>query len=455
MKNDQRRKATGLLIVALILLACSTPQFRNICNFPSELRLLEGQSELLRVGLPIPISIGLDSGGVVKLNGQAASGAVTRLSLAKPLAIESAGPGTVNLEIKLFGFIPVRRIAVSVIPEIKVIPGGHSIGILLRSNGVMVVGLTEVVDESGRTHQPAGDAGIQVGDLVTSINGVAVNDDDTVARIIDECGRKGRTVDCEVQRGNQTFTCSLPAILCRETGRYRVGMYIRDGAAGVGTLTFYDPASHRFGALGHVITDADTGRPIPIGDGRIVSASVSGIEQGRRGQPGEKIGTFVQDNESLGTIERNTEYGIVGTMKQAPESPFFPEPIPAALASQVKEGPAEIITVVDGETLERYSIDIIKVVRQGRPDTKGMVIKVTDQRLLSKTGGIVQGMSGSPIIQNGRLIGAVTHVFVNDPTRGYAVFVEWMLREAGMIGDTAKPVGALPAGSRFSGALNG
>ncbi|MGE5560099.1 MAG: SpoIVB peptidase [Chloroflexota bacterium] len=446
MKNDQRRRQFGLLVVAFILIICATPQFRNICNFPSELRLSEGQVELLEIGLPLPISVRLDSGGVISLNGQAAQNRVTNTSLARPLAIESASPGTVNLQIRLFGIIPIRRIAVNVIPEVKVIPAGHSIGILLRSNGVMVVGLTEVVDDDGKSHQPARDAGIAVGDLVTAINGMPVGDDDTVARIIDDCGRRGVLVECEVHRGNQVFTCSLPPILCHETGRYRVGMYIRDGAAGVGTLTYYDPATKRYGALGHVITDADTGRPIPIGDGRIVSASVCGIEQGRRGQPGEKIGSFVQESDTLGNIERNTDYGIIGTMNTAPASPFFSEPIPAVLASQVTEGPAEIITVVEGQKLERYGIEIVKVVRQGRPDTKGMVIKVTDPRLLSKTGGIVQGMSGSPIIQNGRLVGAVTHVFVNDPTRGYAVFVEWMLREAGIIGDSAKPVGLLPTG---------
>lgn len=450
MKGDRRRRAAGLITVALIVFICCTPQFRNICNFPSELRLSPGQVELLRVGIPVPISIALDAAGVVRLNGQAVADRATRLSLARPLTIEPEKPGTVNLQLKLFGLIPVRRLAISVVPEVKVMPGGHSIGILLRSSGVMVVGLTTVVDDSGRVRQPAREAGIQVGDLVTRINGIAVNDDDLVARIIDDCGRRGLPVECEIQRGGQTFVRSVSPVLCRETHRYRIGMYIRDGAAGVGTLTFYDPVSGRYAALGHVITDADTGRPVPIGDGRIVNASVCGIEQGRRGQPGEKIGTFVQEQDVLGTIERNTEYGIIGTLKTCPASSFYSEPIPAVLASQVVEGPAEIITVVEGEKLERYSIEIVKVIRQGRPDTKGMVIKVTDPRLLSKTGGIVQGMSGSPIIQNGKLVGAVTHVFVNDPTRGYGVFVEWMLREAGIISDDAGPVGALPAGPALS-----
>lgn len=431
MKTDKRRKYAGLLIVVAILAVCSTPQFRNICSFPEELRLSQGQEEQLNIGLPLPVSIGLSTTGVVRLNGVDDGSA--KVSLAKPLVIQSTAPGIVNLKFRLFGIIPLKTLAINVLPELKVVPAGHSIGVLVRSDGVMVVGLTEVVGEDGRSRQPAREAGLQVGDVVTRINGVTVSDDDSVARLIDECGQQGAAAQCEIRRGSQTMTKSVQPILCRETRRYRIGMYIRDGAAGVGTLTFYDPRSGRYGALGHVITDQDTGRPITIGDGRIVAANVCGIEQGKRGQPGEKIGSFVQDQTALGNIERNTDFGIVGTLNTLPGSAIYPEPIPIALASQVAEGPAEIVTVIEGQTLERFAIEVVRVVRQGRPDTKGMVLKVTDPRLLAKTGGIVQGMSGSPIIQNGRIIGAVTHVFVNDPTRGYGVFIEWMLRDAGLI----------------------
>lgn len=432
MNIDKRRRYAGLLLVVLILAVCSTPQFRNICIFPDELRLSQGQEEQLNIGLPLPVSIGLSTGGVVKLNGMDVDGTAT-VSMAQPLVIKSTAPGIVNLKFRLFGIIPLRTLAINVLPELKVMPAGHSIGVLVRSDGVMVVGLAEVVGNDGRSRQPAREAGIQVGDVVTRINGTIVNDDDTVARLIDECGQRNELAQCEIRRGSQIIVREVKPILCRETRRYRIGMYIRDGAAGVGTMTFFDPLTMRYGALGHVITDQDTGRPITIADGRIVAANVCGIEQGKRGQPGEKIGSFVQEQAAMGNIERNTDYGIVGTLSEIPSTPFFSEPVPIALASQVTEGPAEIITVVEGQVLERYAIEIVRVVRQGKPDTKGMVVRVTDPKLLGKAGGIVQGMSGSPIIQNGRLIGAVTHVFVNDPTRGYGVFIEWMLREAGLI----------------------
>ncbi|MGE5702682.1 MAG: SpoIVB peptidase, partial [Clostridia bacterium] len=213
---------------------------------------------------------------------------------------------------------------------------------------------------------------------------------------------------------------------------YRMGLYIRDSAAGVGTLTFYEPKSGAYGALGHVISDVDTGQAIVVGDGQIVQASVTSIEKGESGNPGEKFARFYNESVVLGNITKNTPFGIFGKMKESPKRSYYQEAIPVALAEQVQEGPAKILTVVDGQRVEEFDIEIVNVVKQHFPATKGMIIRVTDKRLLDKTGGIVQGMSGSPIIQNGKLVGAVTHVFVNDPTSGYGCFIEWMLQDAGL-----------------------
>ena len=195
-------------------------------------------------------------------------------------------------------------------------------------------------------------------------------------------------------------------------------------------MTFYEPLTGAYGALGHVITDSYTKKPIVIRSGEIVSANISGINSGQRGLPGEKLGTFLDGNDELGMITKNCEFGIYGTLNHLPKNIYFQEPIPVATSRQVKLGKALMYTVVEGGKIERFDIEIEHVSYQSRPASKGLIIKVVDPRLLRLTGGIVQGMSGSPIIQNGCLVGAVTHVFVNDPKKGYGVLAEWMINEA-------------------------
>ena len=213
---------------------------------------------------------------------------------------------------------------------------------------------------------------------------------------------------------------------------YKLGLYIRDSAAGIGTMTFYHPQSKKYGALGHVISDMDTKKPIVVEDGQIVRSTVTSIEKGSNGNPGEKLARFSSDKSVIGNITRNSPYGIFGELNREITNGVMDQPLPIALSHQVKEGPAQILTVVEDDEVELFDIEIVSTIPQKFPATKGMVIKVTDPELLGKTGGIVQGMSGSPIIQDGKVIGAVTHVFVNDPTSGYGVHIEWMLNEAGI-----------------------
>ncbi len=288
-----------------------------------------------------------------------------------------------------------------------------------------------MVAENGDVYYPARDCGIEKGDLLLKANGRRIQDEDSAVQLIDYFGRLGEPVSLELERDGVSIKRAVTPILCRDTGRYRIGLYIKDVAAGVGTLTFYDQASGTFGALGHVITDAESNQPISITDGRIVAANVTGVQPGRSGRPGEKIGTFTGDADVIGTIGKNTEFGIFGQLQVRPAAGNGM--VPVALMREVRRGPAKILTVIEGQAVEAFDVDIERVSAQDRPDTKGLVVRVTDQRLLRRTGGIVQGMSGSPIIQDGRLVGAVTHVFVNDPTRGYAVFAEWMLVESGLL----------------------
>jgi stage IV sporulation protein B len=419
-----RRRVVGLLLVALVVALCASPQFRNIRNLPSEIRLTPGQLLQITVGLPIALSVRADPAELLRLNGRATS-----------FSIEPQALGRVKLSFMLFGVIPVKRMAVEVVPRIALVPGGHSIGVLLSSEGVLVVGHDSILGADGKIHRPALEAGITKGDIIVRIAGRRVSGDEEARDLIDQVGRLGRPVDVEYRRAGQTATCTIRPVHCRDTGRFRVGLLIRDVAAGVGTLTFYDPKTLRYGALGHVVADVDTNTPLTIKDGRIVAATVAGIEQGRKGQPGEKIGTFLEDQDVVGTIDRNTSFGIGGRLTKTLPNSLYSSPLPVALSGEIEEGPAEMVTVVDGERLEKFTVQIQRVLRQAKPDGKGLVIKVTDQRLLSRTGGIVQGMSGSPIIQKGRIIGAVTHVFVNDPSRGYGVLAEWMAAEMGLLGN--------------------
>jgi stage IV sporulation protein B len=217
--------------------------------------------------------------------------------------------------------------------------------------------------------------------------------------------------------------------------KYRLGIWVRDSTAGVGTLTFYDPESRCFGALGHAITDVDTGVLLSVKNGEIMQSTIIDVKQGRRGEPGELKGVFSGRQRVIGNILRNTQYGIYGKMYRSLPKFYFDQPLPVCSQYDVQVGKASILTTVDEEGIKEFEIQIIKVNIQQHPSSKGMVIEITDPELLERTGGIVQGMSGSPIIQNGRIVGAITHVFVNDPKKGYGIFIEWMLEECRKILD--------------------
>jgi len=335
---------------------------------------------------------------------------------------------------KLFGIFPLSSSEVEVMPSLKLLPGGQSIGVTLQTKGVMVVGQAAVIDKSGKKAFPAKEAGIEVGDILLKINNEEVHTDQDVSNAVHLAGEQKGNADVMFKHQNQILEKILKPIFCAETGRYRVGLFVRDEAAGVGTLSFLDPITKRYGALGHVITDADTNQQIEVSNGKIMASTIYAIEKGKRGHPGEKIGSFVPNSPFTGTIEKNTLTGIFGTLNGQATNPYFKEAIPVGWESEVKVGPAKIYTVIQGEKIEEFEIRIERVMHN-RTDSKNMIIRVTDPRLLEETGGIIQGMSGSPIVQEGKIVGAVTHVFVNDAERGYGVFIQNMINEVSPLGD--------------------
>ena len=291
--------------------------------------------------------------------------------------------------------------------ETEVIPIGRTVGIKLFADGVMVVGFGAVNDEEG-SHTPAKDCGLKEGDIITHINQSEVDSIEEVQTILQEVGEAAMSI--RAVRENQPVQFTANAVRCSADGQYKLGAWIRDSMAGIGTLTFYDPQSGTFGALGHGINDVDTARLMPLQAGSILYAQVSDVQKGEKGAPGQLHGAF-RVEQDLGSLWANTSSGVFGQMNDQKLIQGL-EPMPVASRDEVTVGPAVIRSNVTGDQVEDYQVEITRMFPQKEGDTRNLMLKVTDSRLLESTGGIVQGMSGSPIIQDGKIVGAVTHVCV-------------------------------------------
>ncbi|WP_066173462.1 SpoIVB peptidase [Bacillus marinisedimentorum] len=428
--NEWIRKSIGtFLLVSLIALGFVKP-VQEYVSLPGEIVTFVGQNIEMTTSLPAA-SQSKSSSAAFTLKSSEQKNKMT-------ITGNETGSGKIDMKVADF---PVKSVAVKVLPDLKVVPGGQSIGVKLNTKGVLVVGHHQIETSKG-TASPGEDAGIKVGDIITSINDTKILKMSDIAEIVEEAGKQGEPLNIIVKRDDRKMAKELLPAKDKAEGSYRMGLYIRDSAAGIGTMTFYHPKSQKYGALGHVISDMDTKKPIEVYDGHIVKSQVTSIERGSNGKPGEKLARFSTDRQIIGTITRNSPFGIFGELTKGLNDQRGAKALPITLPDQVKEGPAKIRTVLKGNKVEEFDVRIVSTVPQKFPATKGMVIKVTDPKLLEATGGIVQGMSGSPIIQDGKLVGAVTHVFVNDPTSGYGVHIEWMLNEAGVeVRDTLKNAG--------------
>ena len=331
------------------------------------------------------------------------------------------GGSVVEVPVRFLGItVGTKRITVK--EDHQVWLGGQAVGVAMYTNGLFVTDTVAVENTEGKFVTPAANAGIRKGDYIVSANGVKLDDVSTMDAVLKACN--GEKITLGVQRDGTDFEVMITPVKSIEDQKYRLGLWMRDSAAGLGTVTYVDTRDNHYMALGHAICDGDSGKVLSVGNGRIVDCMISSVQKATKGNAGELKGSFGVGAQVLGTIEENTQFGLRGTAEETFQKG---ELVNLGSKELVHEGAAEIYSTVDGTGVKKYQIEIVHVNDQTHPQEKSMVIKVTDPVLLEKTGGIVQGMSGSPIVQDGKLIGAVTHVMLSDSARGYGIFIDWMI----------------------------
>ncbi|MDP4181406.1 MAG: SpoIVB peptidase [Bacillota bacterium] len=422
-KNKKKNIFVFLIICILIILLGYS---QTLTVLPGQITLLEGDNFAYDFKSPFFVSVTPDKEGVISLISDKIKGKSINLAFSNPCSLKSLKQGCVNLKMSLFGIIPVKTMEINVVANREVVACGNTVGVKIRTKGLLVIGISDVEDADGNKNYPAKQCGIKPGDLILKANG---NDLASINDFIEQINNSnGHSISVSIKHGQEIVNKEIKPVMSSDDSKYHLGLWVRDSTAGIGTLTFYDPNTNCFGALGHGITDLDTGELMTVKEGQILESTILSIKRGKQGAPGELKGIFMEDRKSLGVISKNSEFGIYGVLENNGASRLSGKTYPVALKTQVKEGPAKILSNIDGNSVEEYSVEIQKVSRQKLDSAKGMVIKVTDKKLLALSGGIVQGMSGSPIIQDGRIVGAVTHVLVNDPTRGYGIFIEKMMQ---------------------------
>lgn len=425
-QNKLSRKQRYYFTVSLgIILVLSVSVMIQSMALPRNLTLSPGQSFTLSVNFPL---------GFNTVKKELLSFGRLDHFFKRNLTLQSSDSTKYDIELTLFGKIPIKKLHVDVVEPPMVIPCGHAIGVLVSSRGVIVVGHIPVSGIDRKQYYPARQAGLKVGDVLLAVEDTIIHNVEDMERFLANVG-DDRPLTLTIQRHEKIIKRQIQPVLTEihPQKKYMLGIFIEDPAAGVGTLSYFTPSNRAFAGLGHQIANIGGHNGIKLEWGEIVLANISGIRTGSPGKPGEKIGIFNAAQNPIGKINKNCKFGIYGTAYPGFEDYIKEKPIPIAFSSQIKEGPALIYTVINGSEIEAFKVEIIKVYKQNQPKDKGLVVKVTDERLLEVTGGIIQGMSGSPIIQDGRLVGAVTHVFVNDPTKGYGVLAEWMVRESSQI----------------------
>jgi stage IV sporulation protein B len=397
VRRNIKRIAFFCGVVAFMMLGAGLVFEKEL---PDKYNVVEGKSLVFPDGLPV----------VATAEDSVAAGSNLRAGL------------QYKSDLRLFGVIQIKSVNVNVVKTSYAVPGGEVFGVKLYTEGVMVIGMTDVDTATG-PHNPAYDAGIRKGDILIAIDGKSVNSNAEVGSAFTQSGGKELTVS--VKRGATGFEVKVKPAFSDSEKAYKAGMWVRDSTAGIGTVTYYNPDNGVFGGLGHAVCDVDTGEILPLLSGEAVKADLNNIVKGSKGRTGELEGTL--EDTPVGSLLLNNQTGVFGVLSGSVPTQ---KSIPVAMCQQVHAGAATIVSTIDDSGPHSYSVKIESVNYDDKAPTKNMTIRITDPTLISKTGGIVQGMSGSPIIQDGYLVGALTHVFVSDPLRGYGIFAENMQNTA-------------------------
>lgn len=408
------KKSFRILLVAFLFFVYV--YFSKISNIPSKKILFEGDN--LNIGNFFGLSVDIEN---QEHNYSSILASTNIENSIQPKA------GNITAKVKLFDIFTVKNVDVSVIKKTNVIPIGKVGGLKLYTQGVLVVGLSEIISNDNEKIKPYEGTDIKEGDTLIKVDDMDIIETEDLIKRIN--ASKGEKINLKFIRDGQEFDTDLIPVKTKK-GDYKIGLWVRDSAAGIGTLTYYNPENMTFAALGHGITDIDTGDLISISEGEFMTTRILSLVKGIKGSPGKIQGT-IDNQQNIGKIYKNSNLGIYGKLENLDiidNSQI--EKMEVADRNEIELGKAQLLCVLDGKTQEKYEIEIEKIFIQNNEDNKSMLIKVTDEDLLNKTGGIIQGMSGSPIIQNGKFIGAVTNVLVNDPTSGYAIFGDLMINEA-------------------------
>ena len=422
-KQKVRRLRIYRACLCAALILCSTgflgySYYLVDSNIPSVIYMRAESEESLALDIPA-------KGEILSVSEQGTSNipqnAVT-LDLSQPVTMKTGTVDNLKMQVKLFGILPFKQVGIRVIEDQELIPVGVPIGIYVKTEGVLVVGTGEFCCANGEKVSPAEHI-LKSGDYVLKLNGSEVTDKEELITEIEN--GSGEEIILTIRRGGECFDVRIQPVQ-DQTGKYKIGVWVRDNAQGVGTMTYIDSQGN-FGALGHGINDVDTSNLMEMNDGTLYQTEIISIQKGTAGHPGEMTGMIVySDDRILGDITSNSIRGIFGKCNHKALALGTEEALPIGLKQEIQKGPAQILCTVDGMT-KYYDIEITDVHLDHDNVNRGIELKVTDPELIALTGGIVQGMSGAPIIQNGKFIGAVTHVLVQDSTRGYGIFIENML----------------------------
>lgn len=430
-KKWYRRGLLAALLVNMIVIGIFAYQsFLN--RIPNDLRIVVNESEEIDFSflangiygdiLPMGEKEALPA-GALSVNNKKLDKDSLRLDFKEPFSVEASQTGDFKISVKLFGFIELKEVNLNVIEKQRLIPCGFPIGIHIKTNGILVLGTGVITGGDGLNYEPALNI-LRTGDYILKVNGINIENKQQLMDEIEDCSEA--KVILTIRRDEEIMDVSLEPVK-DASGSLKIGAWIREDTQGIGTLT-YIGEDGSFGALGHGITDIDTGLLMNIREGGIYKAEILNIIKGQAGTPGEIVGVIDKtETDKFGNVEKNTKQGVFGNISGGLPDKIFGESLPIGLRQDTRIGEASILCLVDDQ-IQSYDIEIEEIEWNTKSESKGMVLHIVDEKLLNKTNGIIQGMSGSPIIQDGKIIGAVTHVFVRDSTRGYGIFIENMLK---------------------------